>query len=285
MNIVSDLYNDLALWRGWAVFEAVAARGNTLFHWDDHYARLVQSCIGARIPFDCGSSSALEYAVRDEIALRSYKESLVKILVTRGRSHNHSTPVAGSSALLISVLPFPVRSPRPLKLEVQRGIREFPHIKLAGGYGYTMLRAEIAAEHGCDDFLFSSPETGITEASVGNVFFIWRNAHGVPILSTPDHSILRGVTRRIVLEVARRSTIFNEVCDLAFQGNLIDIFTRDPHAECFITSTTRGIHPVQSIVDTNGAVFTFCTGPETITEKLKAMFLEYREAYFAKHGA
>ena len=258
-----------------------------MFHWDDHYIRLVQSCLGARIPLgdiEFAPSNILKAAVQEKLSFHPYKESLVKILVTRGKSRNHSTPIAGTSSLLIDILPLRKISPRPLKLEIQNGVREFPRVKLAGGYGYTMIRGEIAARHGCDDFFFSSPETGVTESSVGNIFFIFNGEYG-PILYTPGDGILKGITRQIVLELAIKSKRFYRVEDMMPLCYASDVSCYAGNGECFITSTTRGIHPVGTIVDLNGVTHQFSVGQKTVTEELKRLFLNYREAYFAKHGA
>ena len=245
-RVLYGFENELSLWRGWAVFEAIEARGTTLFHWEDHYARLLQSCALAHIPFDQASQD-IKKIVKADLQCGGQSESLVKILVTRGRSEDHHTPIADTSSFLVSILPLPHRSPRPLKLEVQEGIREFPHIKLAGGYGYTMIRKEIATANGYDDFLYSSPETGITESSIGNIFFIWRDQKGALMLGTPGRAILHGVTRHIVLDIARGSDIFAEVNDTTFTTGS-GVLVLSESIECFITSTTFRIHPVESII-------------------------------------
>ncbi len=105
------------------------------------------------------------------------------------------------------------------------------------------------------------------------------------MLGTPDRGILEGVTRRIVLEIAKTSNLFAEVYDKTFTANRRILMWGVGETECFITSTTRGVHPVESIFDPASGLHHFKTGPDTFTARLQKLFLDYREACFRKHGA
>ncbi len=287
MNVVSELRNDLGLWRGWAVFEAIEARGAVLFHWGDHYTRLVASCISAHIPLDNFGLSIeegefLKKRVIEEIMLRGYPESLIKILVTRGNSHDHKNPILGSSKVLIDILPLPLPPQNYFHVEIQEGAREFPHIKLAGGYGSTMIRKEIAAHTGFDDFLYWNVCDGISESSTGNIFFV-AEFSGKNILITPAKNILFGVTRKIILDLAKKSGIFFAIQEHPLQYIKPSMFSC--YQECFLTSTTIGVCPVVSVTTIDNVKYDFKTGKNTFSEKLRNSFLEYRENYFQERAS
>ncbi|XHG09061.1 hypothetical protein AWENTII_012140 [Aspergillus wentii] len=79
--------------------------------------------------------------------------------------------------------------------------------KISANYGPSLLAHHEANNAGCDQVLWLFGADGqVTEAGASNFFVIWRTAQGTLEMVTPplgDHTILPGVTRKSVLELAR----------------------------------------------------------------------------------
>lgn len=117
-----------------------------------------------------------------------------------------------------------------------------------------------ALQHGYFDALLVSRKKRVTEAACGNVFFVKNN-----ILYTPNADILFGVTRTIVLRLAK------SVIPIRFATpTLNQLYHSD---ECFITKSGTGIVPVVRINQKkigNGK-------PGPVTKELIRLFDEYVE--------
>jgi branched-chain amino acid aminotransferase group II len=136
--------------------------------------------------------------------------------------------------------------------------------KVGGNYAPTIAPAvAAAARHGAAQVLFTAPDAAggahrtVAEAGAMNLFFLLRAKHGACELVTPplDGTILPGVTRRSVLELARAGGIgyageaalevserplrVAELADAAREGRLLEMFA---------TGTAAVIMPVQTLI-------------------------------------
>lgn len=278
-----ELENDLGLWRGWGVFEAMEARRKVIFHWDDHYERLLNSCQKSFIPTDSFKEPHLLRAqIEAEIGFLGFKESLVKLLITRGKSADHKHP-SGEPNMLFKIFPLAPPADKPLKLVVYNAVKSnFPEVKSTGPYHDGMVLKKMAQEEGFDDFLYFSPESGIKETSGANIFFVLDHCSGLKVLMTPCDNILFGVTRSLVVEIAKKNSNFFycvwEMASTFFTKNLLE-----EAKECFITSTTLGVRKVEIIQFMDGTAYKF--EANAASSRIKKGFLKYRESYFKKHGA
>lgn len=268
----AKLTDDSVVWRGRGVFEALEARGKVLFHFDDHYERLIESCRLSRIPtLTLLPRSFLLEKIECVLENNRIPESVVKIAVTRGDSLNDLTPTADPK-LIIKNFPMPAAKDM-LKLETQAGIRRRPRSKSIGEYDDAIIRREEAIERGFDDFLYRDPREGITEASLSNVFFVTRRNE----LVTPSNGVLLGVTRKIILALAKETCLFSAV----YEKHGIHPFFLEGCREVFLTSTTLGVAEVLSI---DGLEFAKAASRRK-AEILRKMFLDYRNDYYKVRGA
>lgn len=270
-----DLRKDLALWRGVSVFEAMEARGDkVVFHWEDHFRRLLQSCERSYISLaDLPEEEDLLKQIQKNLYFFSYSESVVKVLVSRGDSVNHWDP-SGKAKLFIDVFPLNKIKKPPFKLTTKTASRPFPEMKGGGLYQQGWILRQGAKKRGFDDFLFWDPKLGITESSLANIFFV-TNSGG---LITPGSGILYGVTRQIILDLARREKIFDFIAEDKVHVVVLDGCRE---GEAFLTSTTLGAAPVKSI---DG--YKFKIPPRNgYTKKIQRLFTEYRENYYKERGA
>jgi len=95
----------------------------------------------------------------------------------------------------------------------------------------------IAARRGTDEALYVTPAGEVTEAITSNVFLVERGA-----LVTPPRAsgILPGVTRAIVIEIARRSGI-------AVREEPVTLSRLRRAREVFLTASTVEVLPVVRI--------------------------------------
>lgn len=269
-----DLRKDLALWRGVSVFEAMEARGEkVIFHWEDHWKRLLKSCERSYIPLaDLPEESDLLKQVQKNLYFLGHSESVIKILISRGDSFNHWEP-SGKAKLFIDVFPLDKTPKPPFRFTHVAAVRPFPEMKSGGLYAQGwILRKDVQGQK-YSGFLFWDPKLGITESCLANIFFV-TNSGG---LLTPGRGILFGVTRQIVLDLARKEKLFDFVSD----KNEVHFAALDGCCEAFLTSTTLGASPIKSI---DG--YKFKTPPKnSYTRKIQELFTEYRENYYKERGA
>lgn len=279
--------NDLGFWRGWSVFEAMEARGKIIFHFEDHFARLARSCKLSGIPLPAHFSfetlkNQLAISLGVEMEKSKSRKFLVKVLITQGSSQDHKTPQSGQSNWHYRILPLPKHNAAPLKLVVFDAIKSnFPEVKSTGSYHDAMVLKSEAQKKGFDDFLYHFPGEEIKETSGANIFFVWNGEFG-PILYTPGRKILFGITRKIVLDIAKKEKFFYKVEEY-LPNCYQDLSEYSKNGECFITSTSFGVHSVSHIQE-RGIMHKFKTGSKTVTEKLRKSFQTYREEYFKMHG-
>lgn len=268
-----NLSKDLGFWRASGVLEVLEAQRNVVFHWEDHYERLLDSCkkynpnlIGA-LPSEDGFKLKLNSLLKRA----SRSNSVVWIIVTEGDSDNFKDS-KNEPKVILRTSAFSSVNPNPLKLVAKNARRECPGIKLTAHYGLARKYIREAVSLGYDSFLYWGPWTGIAEGPYENVFFVTKDN----VLVTSKNGILKGITRKIVLQLARESGLFSHV----EEKNEIHLGTMENFDEAFLTSTTKWIHPVSCIDEYRH----FKTGPDTKTAALRDRFLEYREHYYKERG-
>ena len=134
-------------------------------------------------------------------------------------------------------------------------------VKAIGNYAPGMYHVCKAKEEGFDELLYldARNNTYIEECGAANFFTVKDGVLYTPPLSG---TILPGITRRSVLEIAEVLGIPTEICPL----KVSDVFAAD---ECFCTGTAAGVTPVGSIVqqDVEGVYHGGVFGP--VTQKLR----------------
>ncbi|KKT41588.1 MAG: hypothetical protein UW30_C0006G0015 [Candidatus Giovannonibacteria bacterium GW2011_GWA2_44_13b] len=272
--------SDLGLWRADGALEVLEAQYGALFHFDEHFERLVKSCSGYK-DLDM-SQLPSESEVREHVEHLLKKESsnaIVHILVTPGTSADLKN-TDGFPEMVIDVRRLENSSDAPpLKLITKNVRRYFPEFKLTAGYGYARRFQAEAAGEGYDNFLYWGERTGILEGPYENFFVVTKTG----CLYTPASNVLKGVTRKIFLELAKKSDIFTEVCEVPWA---IHLGYLERCSEAFLSSTTKGGIPAKESGDISqirqiDGYDHFEVGADTRSAELKRLFLEYRENYFA----
>jgi branched-chain amino acid aminotransferase len=253
--------NDIAVLRGYSVFESLRTYDWHPFHLDEHLMRLYRSAvlIELEIPW---SSEQIANVVREVIARNSYRHAAIRLLVTGGESEDGILP-SGKSILAVLITPLGERDMGRFaigyKLITTSLQRVSPEAKTAN-YVAAVRALKEAVRRNADDALFVNEQGQVLEATRSN-FFIFRG----DTLVTPREGILIGVTRNVALELAQRRFTIEERPIPLEELPLVD--------EAFVTSSSREITPVVQINDLtigNGK-----PGPRTF--ELEQRFIEMVE--------
>ncbi|MEO6652530.1 MAG: aminotransferase class IV [Ilumatobacteraceae bacterium] len=207
---------------------------------DRHLARLQGGLDELRIEFD---ATALR-PVHDELIQRNHLDgeptASVYVQVTRGVApRSHSFPVGAVPTVLMRAQAIPSlagaasNGARAITVEDIRWGRV--DVKTTGLLP-NVLAQQAAIDAGADDVILHRGGL-VTEGSHTNVFAVF----GHTLVTAPtDHRILAGVTRGVVLELARRDGVPVEE----------RVWTVDELAsaeEVLMTSTTAGVRPIVAV--------------------------------------
>ncbi|GAC1565539.1 MAG: branched-chain-amino-acid transaminase [Ktedonobacteraceae bacterium] len=229
--------NDMAVLRGYSVFESLRTYDRRPFQLDEHLKRLYRSAelIEMQIPW---ISSFIADAIRETIERNSYKHAAIRLLVTGGESEDGITPT-GKAALAVMMTPLGERDmqrlARGIKLITTRLQREAPEAKTTN-YMAAVRALKEAAKRDAADALFVNERRHVLEATRSN-FFILRG----DTLVTPREGVLHGITRNVVLQLAHGHFTIEERPILLDELPVTE--------EAFITSSSKEITPVVQIDD------------------------------------
>lgn len=227
--------NDIAVLRGYSAFESLRTYERRPFHLHEHLERLYRS---AEIIDLAISQTRAEIAgvVQEIITRNVYQHATVRLLLTGGESED-GVIALGAPRLIVMITPLSERDPerfaRGIRLITSRLQRETPEAKTSN-YTSAIRALKEAARLGADDALFVNERGHVQEATRSN-FFIF---HG-DTLVTPGAEVLPGITRAVVLELARGRFAIEERPILLEELALAD--------EAFTTSSSKEISPVVQI--------------------------------------
>ncbi|MEM7800496.1 MAG: aminotransferase class IV [Chloroflexota bacterium] len=256
---------DIGVLRGYGVFDYLRTYNGEPFHLIDHIERLRHSAqqIGLELVHETEEIAEIVYDLLEKNGARS-NEPLnvgIRLLGTGGVSPTSFTPSAGEGGLAVLIQPLgptdPNRHATGIKLITTHLQREFPTVKSTNYIGAIMAMRE-AQKVGAAEALYVDQNGEISECTRSNIFFIKDG-----VLLTPENRILEGITRKVVLNLARET----------MQVEIKSIYVSDLAAmdEVFITSSTKEILAVTHIDQQaigNGQV-------GTITQALHATFKKY----------
>lgn len=225
--------SDLGFQRGYGIFDFFRAKGNHIIWKEDYFDRLFNSIDASDITIDLNTEK-LEALCLDLQAQNNLDYSTFKVMVTGGLSSDLGTH-QNKPSLIIIQNPFKgleqssyENGVNLISLEYQR---PDPEIKTLNYY-FSIRQHRKIKEFEALDVLFYTDQ--IRETGRSNFFGI-KNG----IIHTPKDKILKGITRKHVLELSKQGFSFQER----------DIFKDElfTFEEVFITGTTKFIVPVVKI--------------------------------------
>lgn len=250
--------SDLALQRGIAVFDAIRSYGGRPFAMERHLERLAESArlSGISLPLPPEDMAA----VIREGASRIPGDSLAKPFLTAGDSEENGTfPNPRFFVLFSSLSPVPgeVYS-RGLALSLLPDERQLPRIK-----SINYMTPFCHREAGTFEPLYC-PGGEITESATSSFFSV----AGDNIITAPDHRVLRGITREIIMEIARKNGLNVEL-------RCLHLDELECVSEAFITGSVKEVAPVVKV----GERVVGGGTPGPVTRKLMDLFREQIRLY------
>jgi D-alanine transaminase len=246
---------------GDGIYEVIRTYHGKPFHLDAHLARLERSARAIELPLPWNIQQWAAY-VRDSIARAGYPESKVYLQLTRGVApRDHAFPADPKPTAVMTV-----REMKPLDTAIQKaGVSVMTmddwrwgrcDIKSVNLLANVMARQK-AKQAGAFEAVFIR-NGQVTEGAVSNVMIVKAGC----VLTAPEgDQILSGVTRALVLELARKE-------GLPVEERFI---TQDELLRAdgiFLTGTTVEVLPVIR-VDSKAVG---SGKPDPVTQKLQAAF-------------
>jgi len=227
--------SDLAIQRGYAVFDFLkVVKGNACFV-DDHLDRLYHSANAmhlAPIP----SRETLKEIIQRLIRKNEIVDAGIRITVTGGASPDGYS--LESPNVIIAqqdfAAPTPISFNKGIRLMTYKHQRQFPEIKTTDYLMAIWLQPMLARE-GADDVLYVH-DGAVTECPRANFFLITANKE----LVTAGECILKGITRSKIIQCALKA-------GYRFMERNIPVTELATAEAAFVSSTTKGILPVTNI--------------------------------------
>lgn len=231
--------NDLAILRGYGIFDFMPIKKSTPLFFGDYWARFSNSAqiIGLKLNF---GKEEFEEQLKTLIEVNKVKDGFCRAILTGGYSSNGFTPDKSPNCVVTTLSSFdysPSDYIEGIKLLTLSYVRENPQVKSLN-YSAVLMQQDKLIKSGAKDMLYMNQDEKISESSRANFFILTEGG----VLMTPQSDILPGITRKVVLEVAKEKRLSVQVKDFY----LSDL--KEAKA-AFLTSTTKNIMPVTRIDD------------------------------------
>lgn len=225
---------------GEGVFETLRAYGEHVFRLGAHLERARAG--GAELGFDVGPTDVLAEAVRATAAANhgalDGEDSALRLTISAGRI-DPASPVPGRGVgpptVVVTSHPLAPAAEAATAVTLPTA-RELPHVK-AVSYLIAVTAKRQARELGADEALLTDGRGHVLEGASSNVFAVVGDTLRTP---ATDTGLLAGVTRAVVLELARA-----EGLAVAEQPLRTDELAGAD--EAFLTSTTRELVALREV--------------------------------------
>ncbi len=227
------MVNDLAVLRGYGVFDFARIYNSTPFHLEDHFVRFSQSAqmLGLKVPV---TLETVLKATKSLLEKNKLKDASIRLVLTGGASADGISLGQPQFFILMDKLTdFPAevftRGAKLIVCEHERPLAEAKH----NNYVVAVSLQTKRERAGAVEILYTS-QGKILECAMSN-FGIFKG----DTLITPKNDILAGVTRKVVLKLARKKFIVEErellVSELADAD------------EAFLTATNKYVVPIVKV--------------------------------------
>jgi len=235
---------DSSVQGGDAVWEGLRVYGGRIFRLDAHLERLRASAHALAF-VEIPSKSSIKAAIRETLEANGMRdETHIRLTLTRGpkvtSGMNPELNRAGPCLIVLAEWKKPVYDPQGIRLitaSVRRNSPQTLDSKIHHNNLLNNILAKIEANvAGADDAILLDLEGFVAETNATNLFLV---KAGRLITPRPD-SCLPGITRGVVLEIARR----HEIPAVERRVSLSEVHTAD---EVFTTGTMGELSPVLEV--------------------------------------
>jgi branched-chain amino acid aminotransferase len=232
---------------GDGIYETMRVYDRAIFKLHEHLQRLFRSAslIGLSIPLE---SDSLKISVYETLIANGFRNAYIRVTVSRGRGAIGLDPDLCREPTTVIIAQEFKDYPQTfyndgislIIAETKRNLREAidPRIKSLNFLNNILAKIE-AKKRGAYEAVMLNASGKVTEGTISNIFF-YKN--GILCTPSPDCGILDGITRGIVIDLAKRADL--RVKEGKFRKD--DLYSAD---EVFITNTTTEVMPVSKIDD------------------------------------
>jgi branched-chain amino acid aminotransferase len=263
---------DLGFTRGDAVYDTVSVWHGRFFRLDDHVARFLQSCAGARLTCP-HPPEVLKRILAECVHRAALEDAYVQMIVTRGEfvSMTKRDPRLCRNRFVAFAVPYIwIIQPEQQEVGINLALvdnRRTPEEAIdprVKNFNWMDLQRGLfeALDRGADMAVLCTPRGHLAEGPGFNLFVVKDGT-----VSTPRRNVLEGITRRTVLDLARELGVPAREADLPPEA----LRTAD---EAFLSSTAGGIMPVAQV---DGRPLGEGR-PGPITTRFRKLYWERREA-------
>lgn len=249
-----------SLQRGSLIFDYMSVhetpRGPAVFRLAEHVARFLRSAEMVGLPLAVEgpalTAAILETVRRNAgfapvraVKLSAYLASIEVDVVPLDDHVSVAIAAYDPKADVNAHKPTPPHHPKLLRLWIEKTVKNRrkdivpPQAKVAANYTSPMWAKWNARRRGYDEILLVDELGNIAEGPTTNVFLV--DAAG-RLVTPEEETVLLGVTRSSILEIARREGIAVKETHVTPE----DLFEA---TEIFLTGTTAGVWPVESVDD------------------------------------
>ena len=225
------LISDLAIQRGYGIFDYFRTASHQPLFLDDHLDRFYRSATEMRLANGLDRAQ-LETMIRQLIEKNNIPDSGIRITLTGGYSEDGYLPATPNLLITQSAFHFNAANFNTgTTLVTYRHQRQLPQVKTID-YLQAIYLQPFIKENNANDVLYYQ-NAAITECPRSNFFLVTEKNEVV----TPSGNILQGITRKRILSLKG----FNIKEAIVTPDHLINA------KEAFITSTTKKVLPVLKI--------------------------------------
>ena len=232
---------------GDGVFEGIKAYNGRIFALDEHVDRFYESAQSIQLELPL-SRDEMKKAILETVRRNNLRDAYIRPVASRGKGALGLDPRSCPKATVVIIVDAEIRHPEDKgeKSLSQKGIRVIttafrrndpdvlsPRIK-STNYLNNILAKLQANAVGVQDAIFLNKQGFVCELTADNLFIIKCSRVITPSLW---FGILDGVTRRVVLRIAREMGLETVEEPLT----LYDLYTSD---ECFCTATRIEVVPI-----------------------------------------
>ncbi len=249
---------------GDGIYEVIPSYSGHLFHFQQHMERLENSLSSVRLvnPHDRAQWQSILTLLLD-----TSQDQSVYLQITRGVApkRDHAFPVNIAPTVFVmcsSIQPFADVDLGVKAISIDDSRWELCNIKATTLLANILLRQQ-AVEKGCAEAILVK-DGYVTEGAASNIFAV---IDGILITPPKSHEILPGITRDVILELAKQNSI-------AYSEDIISLDALKTASEIWLTSSTREIIPVVQLdteIIANGK-------PGPIWQTMNRLFQTYKQS-------
>ncbi len=227
--------SDLAIQRGYGVFDFFRLREGVLLYAEDHLQRLIQSAkfMHLECPY---TANDMQQILRQLVQTNGIPNAGIRIILTGGYSPDAYEPTTPNFLIVQSPLQIDDNTePKKVNIITHEFVRDLPEAKTINYSMGIWLLKKIKEQH-AHDVLYH--QNGIvSEFPRSNIFIVTENDE----IITPATNALKGITRKRVLELSCKGYDVKE--------GTVTLHDIAQAKEVFLTSSTKRI---QAVVEIDG---------------------------------